>query len=224
MSKLPFKLREQWRTKAHDVMETTSERACFIDLVMFIERCVSILSDSLFGKIQDPVAGVAAGKSVTTLRSQAKNRLKGNVIASTVTSREVIDGSEAPTSDQGKSWKAGCLCCSRSHLLEECRQFKGKTHKEKMQFLKEKGVCFACLRVGHMSNACEGRLTCNVCSKSHPTVLHMKRPSPSELLNPSDQTAPAKTCGHTGAGEDRCVFSILPVKVKSSKASDIITT
>lgn len=55
-------------------------------------------------------------------------------------------------------------------------------------------------------------------------MLHIKRPSPAELLNPSDQSAPAKTRGHTGAREDRCVLSILPVKVNNSKASNINTT
>lgn len=224
MSKLPFKLREQWRTKAHDIMETTKERACFTNLVMFIERRVSILSDPLFGEIQDPLSGIAGVKTVTTFKSQPRNRVKGNVVATTVTSMEVTDGSERPTLEPKKGEKAGCLCCARSHLLEECKQFKGKMHKEKMQFLKGKGVCFACLRVGHMSSACERRLTCNVCSKTHPTVLHIKRPSSPELLNPSDQPASLKTCGHTGAGVDRCVLSIVPVKVKGVKGNHIITT
>lgn len=223
MSKLPFKLRGQWRTKAHDIMDTTKERACFTNLVMFIERRVTILSDPLFGEIQDPLSGVAGVRTVTTFKSQPRNRARGDVVATTVTSMEVTDGSERPKSEP-KGEKAGCLCCARSHLLEECKQFMGKTHKEKMQFLKGKGVCFACLRVGHMSSTCERRLTCDVCSKTHPTVLHIKRPSAPELLNPSDQPASLKTCGHTGAGEDRCVLSIVPVKVKGRKGNHIITT
>ena len=38
--KLPYKLREQWRKKAHNIMEALNNRAHFIDLVKFIERHV----------------------------------------------------------------------------------------------------------------------------------------------------------------------------------------
>lgn len=38
MSKLPCKLREQWRTVAHDILETSEHRAVFKDLVAFIEK------------------------------------------------------------------------------------------------------------------------------------------------------------------------------------------
>ena len=38
MSKLPFKLRERWRTVAHDILEASEHRAVFKDLVAFIEK------------------------------------------------------------------------------------------------------------------------------------------------------------------------------------------
>lgn len=84
-------------------------------------------------------------------------------------------------------------------------------------------MCFACLHVGHMSNTCERRFKCKVCNKAHPTALHITKPSPPEPLSPPNQPVSSKTCGHTGAGEDRCVLSIIPVKVKSVKGSDIVT-
>ncbi len=222
MSKLPFKMREQWRTIAHDIMETANQRARLMDLVTFIERRVRILFDPLFGEIQDPTSGVTGIRTSTGFKSQPRNRVKGNVVATTVTSMEVPEGvKEPPTSDSGKAEKAGCLCCARSHSLEECKQFKGKKHKEKIQFLRVQGFYFACLCVGHMSHDCDRRLTCKVCGQTHPTVLHIKRQPMSETSN---QTTPLKTCGHTGAGEDRCVLSILPVKVKSAKGNHIIKT
>lgn len=92
------------------------------------------------------MAAVAVGRSLTTLRSQAKNRLKGNVIASTVTFTEVIDGSKAPTSDHRKSGKAGCLCCASSHLLEEGRQFKEKNAQGEDAVSEEKGSVLCMLK------------------------------------------------------------------------------
>lgn len=48
-------MREQWRATAHGIMETSNQRAHFVDLVIFIVRRVRILSDPLFGDIQQPV-------------------------------------------------------------------------------------------------------------------------------------------------------------------------
>ena len=46
-----------------------------------------------------------------------------------------------------------------------------------------------------------------------------------QLKEPSNQQLTSLgTCGHTGAGKDQCVLSILPVKVKSAKGNHIITT
>lgn len=78
--------------------------------------------------------------------------------------------------------------------------------------------------VGHMSRDCEKRLTCQVCSQA---VLHIKRQTTGleQVKEPSDSLSTSfKTCGHTGAGKDQCVLSILPVKVKAAKGSHVIKT
>lgn len=48
LEKCPYTLRDRWRSKAHDIMETTGCRATFNDMVEFIERHVKILSDPFF--------------------------------------------------------------------------------------------------------------------------------------------------------------------------------
>lgn len=53
LAKLPYKLRERCRSKAHDIMENTGCRAGFSDMVEFIERYVKILSDPFFGDLQE---------------------------------------------------------------------------------------------------------------------------------------------------------------------------
>lgn len=45
MSKLLFKYREKWRKIAREVLEKKSRRACFQNLVAFIECQVKIISD-----------------------------------------------------------------------------------------------------------------------------------------------------------------------------------
>lgn len=58
--------------------------------------------------------------------------------------------------------------------MEQCERMKKSLHKEKIDFLRAKGLCFSCLKQGHMSNSCKEKMICQVCMQSHPTVLHMK--------------------------------------------------
>lgn len=68
----------------------------------------------------------------------------------TVKSVEVPDGVKEPTSDPPKVEKAECLCRACNHSLKDCKLFKGKKDKEKIKFLREKGVCFKSLCLRHM--------------------------------------------------------------------------
>ncbi len=178
MSKLLFKLRERWRTAAHDVMEKYKRRAWFTDLVAFVEREVKILSDSVFGDIQDSSFVKTGLKSVT--RPHRKD-VKGNSFATTIKPADNEDELGANGNiprKQGLNEKFNptvCVCCSREYSLEECPQLNKKRHWEKINFLMEKGICFACLCTGHMSNNCERSLTCKRCGKGHPTVLHIQK-------------------------------------------------
>lgn len=83
---------------------------------------------------------------------------------------------KGPKADPKKAEKAECLNCS-CHTFKECKQFKGKKHKDKILIMREKGVCLACFYVVHMSRDCERHLTCQVCGQIHPAVLYIKRQS-----------------------------------------------
>lgn len=219
ISKLPFKMREQWRVTTHEIMERTNNRAHFIDLVAFIERHVKILSDPLFGDIHDsPSTIFPRAKSHFRPKSFPKFGFKGNTVATTVTSgvsKEI--NKECPN----------CVFCAKGHLLENCKNFTSMKHKDKIQWLKEKQLCFACLSTGHMSRVCEQRLKCKACSQTHPTVLHIKRQPPpvEQSKEPTENKLTLqKTCGHAGAGVNYCALSILPVKIKAEKGNRIIET
>lgn len=56
--------------------------------------------------------------------------------------------------------------------LSECRKLRRKPHSEKKDFLSEKGLSFACLKHGHMSNNCTDKAQCQECSRQHKTLLH----------------------------------------------------
>nr|XP_057925588.1 uncharacterized protein LOC131127575 isoform X1 [Doryrhamphus excisus]XP_057925589.1 uncharacterized protein LOC131127575 isoform X1 [Doryrhamphus excisus] len=228
--KLPYKLREKWRNVACDLLERRGQRAVFTDLVTFIERQVKIASDPLFGNIQDSQrTNFKASNS-----NHTNQRKKQSSFATNVT--EVQDGGTSQhTITQAKvPFVQNCLFCSQSsHSLDKCSQFEVKVHRDKITFLKEKGICFGCLKLGHTSKDCRSRLDCNVCHQKHPGVLHIHRqdtgtssPQRPSTVNPSSVSAKlSQTCGHIGAGcEDDSVFSIVAVKVKSQKNNQTVQT
>lgn len=53
IKKLPYKLRDKWRNHACELQERHNRRAKFTDIANFIERQVKILTDPVFGNIQD---------------------------------------------------------------------------------------------------------------------------------------------------------------------------
>lgn len=89
VSKLPFKLRERWRTVAHDIGETTGNRAQFKDLVNILERHVRILSDPLYGNISDSPAELARVRPGNRPPSHPEQRAKRGSYATTVASLDV---------------------------------------------------------------------------------------------------------------------------------------
>lgn len=107
-------------------MESTGYRAGFNDLVEFIERHVRILSDPLFGDLQDYSSNTT---SLSRPKSQPSNRMKGNVVASTVTAMDTHKELKQPGSFK-ENKKELCVCCSMEHSLENCKQFKKKRHMD----------------------------------------------------------------------------------------------
>lgn len=53
IKKLPYKLRDRWRCHACDLQERYNKRAQFVDIANFVEKQVKILTDPVFGNIQD---------------------------------------------------------------------------------------------------------------------------------------------------------------------------
>lgn len=73
--KLPYKLRERWRNVACELQEKNGRRVLFTDLVAFIEKQVKIVSDPLFGNIQDPQHSAPKGSNSNYQKPRKKGEL-----------------------------------------------------------------------------------------------------------------------------------------------------
>lgn len=230
VKKLPYKLRDRWRNVACKLQDKFHRRVTFCDIVEFIETQVKIASDPLFGDIQD--SQTAVRKDVRNSKSQSYSKAKGSSFATTVATLDIRV--EASTKrEKASAVVKVCLFCGAGHALDLCRLLERKSHSEKMSFLKQNGVCFGCLCIGHRSKDCHKRLSCKVCNLKHPTMLHIhskEREAVSEQANMGPETAnrraliSVQSSGLTGAGDHDCTLSILPVQVKSKKGDEILIT
>ena len=46
-----------------------------------------------------------------------------------------------------------CSLCKGTHPLTKCQEFKKKRVEERGEFVKTKGLCFGCLKSGHLSSS-----------------------------------------------------------------------
>lgn len=179
-------------------------------------------------------------------RLHRKGDRRGFVTAATITSNEPVMSTlnlGSKTDRQLKAFDKPCLFCQcPEHALEQCKKLKKSLHKEKIDFLRAKGLCFSCLKQGHMSNSCKEKMTCQVCSQTHPTLLHMKAKGDSVLkdkpkhescqdeVTPSDSVVSgfvgtsATINGATSDDNEESILAIVPVQVKSNKGQRVIKT
>lgn len=146
-----------------------NRRAKFKDLVQFVDYQARILSHPVFGNLKEiPTVTTKTNYSYVPGASSRRNRQNRSGFATGV--------SPIPQTAPGHSDKSPCtkcMYCQREHSLVTCQRILKKTHKEKLEFLRTKGLCFGCLGRGHMSKGCKQRLTCKECSLKHPTILHI---------------------------------------------------
>ncbi len=233
ISKLPYKMRESWRNVAYDIHERSGRRARFSNLVEYIDRQAKVKNDPLFGDIQELTGANVGKKSKTPDLKYKKFTPKGSSFVTSVCTEQKKQGEiKKETKPQlDKTSCVACTFCQKNHALNACFKFKEQAHKDKIEFLKSKGLCFGCLTQGHLSKDCKKRLTCEECFKMHPSILHIPKENSSKSSSGDENEARKsaasvdhETCGYTGAGNSECILAIVPVKIKSKKCDKVVKT
>jgi hypothetical protein len=77
-------------------------------------------------------------------------------------------------------------CKSNEHVIHQCNNFKALDIPQRLQYVKDKRLCFNCLRAHKLAN-CSSSYTCRVCHKRHNTLLHFEasRTTNSGVLSPN---------------------------------------
>ena len=147
-SKLPDVLQNQWRTYSADFRQSNLGNPPTLNhMIGFIQRKSKEYSDPCYEKIP-----TVASRSTVYKSSGSSTTLK--------TETPVVASSEnCPLHPSGK------------HTLDECNLFSKKSYEDKQSVLKEHKRCFQCLGP-HLKKFCKTDVSCNLCSKKHPTFMH----------------------------------------------------
>ncbi|KAL3109407.1 hypothetical protein niasHT_015252 [Heterodera trifolii] len=62
-----------------------------------------------------------------------------------------------------------CIFCNGTHWNEKCQKL--SSVQQRTAFIREKGLCFKCLKANHRANECPRPAKCYKCKRSHPPAL-----------------------------------------------------
>ena len=160
LGKLPYDLKRRWVKKSVQVETSFGHLANFSHFVDFI-RNESEEVNSLFGL-----------RSLHPKTSPSKPKVKTSSFGVVTSKSTSIKSSESKSSAQPGS----CYFCKdTSHMLWDCKKFRGKTVQDRICFVKELKLCHKCLSARHRTPECKKN---NTCSSSgckglyHHTLLH----------------------------------------------------
>ena len=234
ISKLPQYLQNKWRDNAAKLRKSGGMMQ-FGDIVSFVEAAAAAANDPVFSKDamgkNDNSSKIKQG--ITSYGQRGKQgkatsfAVDLNVDEKTVARKQNVSESSGYNAGNRNVFNRRCPYCNGSHELEDCSKFIDKPIDERRNFVKEKKMCFSCLKFNHTSKGCMQKKRCKACSGRHPTCLHdndFKFKVPKE----SDKEAAKETTG-IRVQSSACSMSttvlhaILPVLVRQGNGKPVLT-
>ena len=221
VEKLPYRLRMRWLTKNHEIRNSRNPK--FEDVVQFIETAACEVSDPVFGTLADLAERKPTRPHSQTQKLEPRQHARGSFAVQTST---ILQGPQ-PSSNQEPCW-----CCEAQHKIYGCPVFKALRIKERINLVKQKGLCMNCFARGHLCRDCPIRSVCGIegCSKKHSRFLHLRRLADETQAIPTE-TAPAAvphapmtnaatasatstaSSSFTGAKGGKVALPIVPIRV-----------
>lgn len=173
-TKLPSYSGVKWCRHAYETRtKSASNTVTFSDFVRFVKGESELANDPVFSP--DALKRERKGHPDYNTRD---NRSRWRNKESRIDSFAIGIFQEEPSSQLcPQRTVTKCPFCEKNHALGSCQEFKKKKVEDRVEFIKIKGLCFGCLKPGHLSISCQSRLTCEECGKLHPTLLHVSKPA-----------------------------------------------
>ncbi|XP_070554736.1 uncharacterized protein [Ptychodera flava] len=246
VKKLPYFIQDSWSKRTAKIRKA-KKRVRFEDLVDLVKSEASRLS------CPDYSRQAMASLDNPVKKKKGTDKVEQSFATSvTSTDKKTNQGSKKSNTSTSKPHKAQqkpCLHCQdNNHSFDSCEQLIAASQEDTVNFLRNQGVCFGCLKPGHRSRQCKQKAKCSKCQGKHPTVLHQdrrpttdkdedsKRPVQTESVAVHCTTAEVDqvqsfmgTGGQdddTGGDDDHCkvLLTIIPVKVKLKGSNRMVQT
>ena len=124
--------------------------------------------------------------------TKTRRRTSASIRSTSITSQtarvHVTKGQPAITGKWKKCWG----CETDSHWPDQCPSLLKLTPEERLQKVKDKHACFACMKKagrGHNMNTCSRKKKCSQCDSHHHHLLHIVKPAA-----PATPTAQVMAC------------------------------
>ncbi|XP_051781293.1 uncharacterized protein LOC127527244 [Erpetoichthys calabaricus] len=203
-----------------------ARRAGIDHLITFLHRRVRMVIGPLYGDVSQG-STEKKGKTDKSRSPQKYRQRSGGIFTTSISDADekgTRETSVKKTVNDSCAFKKPCVFCNVQHILAECSKIKELPHKERIDFLKSKGLCFRCHKQGHLAKNCKERMKCQTCSFQHPDILHIKKKvgaTPTAIASvatPTERETETGTCIFTGAGEE-CALYVVPIKIYKSVVS-----
>jgi len=205
IERLPAYLQHRWRKQVSGIRRATSQPN-FEHVVTFARQAAE--------EVNDPVYGINESE-------YSKRRPHRQVIVNTASAGDFAHSEQA---------RPHCPMCSEQHSLFKCQAFKSADVQNRRALVRNKKLCYNCLRPGHRADVCNVNRTCSVpgCNKKHTKFLHstVSTSAPNhnghEVSGNVTSNGYAETdgiagiqCGLIGAGGVRTALPIVAVHVRN---------
>lgn len=100
------------------------------------------------------------------------------------------------TNTSNKSADSTCSVCSEAHFVYHCPTFLQMSVDDRFKQVREKQLCFNCLRKSHSVNACTSQSRCRVCQLAHNTLLHFPKKNVSNASDVGQDLSPHSDVFH----------------------------
>lgn len=126
VNKIPYQLREKWRSIAFKIQETKAQRPKFKDIVKFVNKQAKVALHPLFGDIQ----GKDSSKGQTTGHVMAEEKCARTIFTTMATPVDdqssvstKLTASKKVSTSTDSAFTKPCLFCQGEHCMAHCKKY-----------------------------------------------------------------------------------------------------
>ena len=216
---MPDDMLKEWVEAAYNISCRAKCQATFKDSTDFVSHNADV-ADSTFASLHWSDATTPPSRS--TYASKRKKISAFNTVSSS------RDEGKLPDANVCSKFELKYIKYQKSHSLAHCKEFEQMNYAAKLQFARQKKLCFKCLKPGHITSRCVSNEYCMIkgCSnRTHHTLLHNHNVKSTIAANDSTKAASnvvqqqkTTTCATSTIVNYDAYLAVLPATLSSCES------